>query len=409
MNSLSLRKFPYPYKAAFAIANDIDNTPSLEIFLEVMKFLNTDSMTLLGRGLDLEVGSSFWFFNATSTSQLSYYKGKSAIRTDFADCCRTLWKSGHLDTLHTYGNFDEGGFRRQFAEQSINELEKYGAGIKVWINHGNKNNSQNLGRFEFQEGANPGCLAYHFDLLELYGIRFIWSGRMTHVIGQNAESTYNVRLTNFAQKLLSKTKYRNLRAPFFDFENRLLMKATLQDASEVWDFVRFVNAFGIEQAQDVHGLIKNTHPSIIKRLILNSGYLVLYTHMCEGVSNFRKLPHKLTSNFEFLSKMYYEGNLLITTTFRLLQYNEVHNNIVWQINSEDGITKIEIFPYINVLGVELKLSEDMLQGITFYCDDPRKTTIFFDSKPIKIQRNAKDITGKYSVTIPWQKLEYPYG
>lgn len=409
MNSPSLRKFPYPYKAAFAIANDIDNTPSLKIFLEVMKFLNTDSTTSLGRGLNLEVGSGFWFFNSTSTSQLSYYKGKSATETDFAYFCRTLWKSGHLDILHTYGNFDEGGFKRQFAEQSINELEKYGAGIKVWINHGNKNNLQNLGRFEFQEGANPGSLVYHFDLLELYGVRFIWSGRMTHIIGQNGENTYNVRLTNFAQKLLSKTKYRNLREPIFDFENRLLMEATLQNTSEVWDFVRFVNRFGIEQTQDVYGLIKQTYPSIIKRLISNSGYLVLYTHMCEGVSNFGNLPRKLIRNFEFLSKMYHEGDLLVTTTSRLLQYNEVYSNIVWKIDNKDGIAKIEIFPHINALGVKQKLSEDMLQGITFYCDDPHKTTIFFDNEPIKIQRNSKDVTGKYSVTISWQKLEYPFG
>jgi hypothetical protein len=409
MNSLYLRKFPYPYKAALAIANDIDNTTSLSIFLEVMKYLNTDSMTELGRGLNLEVGSGFWFFNATPTPQLSYYEGKSAIRTDFANFCRTLWRSGHVDILHTYGDFDEGGFKRQFAEQSINELEKYGASVKVWINHGNKNNLQNLGRFEFQEGASPESRAYHFDLLESYGIRFIWSGRMTHVIGQNAEPTYNVKLTNFAQKLLSKTKYRHLRQPFFDFENRLVMKTTLHDASEVWDFVRFVNRFGIERSQGVYGLIRQTYPSIIKRLISNSGHSVLYTHMCEGVSNFENLPRKLISNLEFISKMYHEGNLLVTTTSRLLQYNEVYDNIVWHMDKKNGITRIEICPNMNILGAKLKLSEDMLQGITFYCDDPHKTTIFFDNKSVKMQRNSKDLTGKYSVTISWQKLEYPYG
>lgn len=377
------------------------------MFLELMKFLNTDSVTPLGKGLDLEVGSSFWFFNATNTSQLSYYRGKSRINSDFAYFCRNLWKSGHIDMLHTYGNFDEGGFERQFAEYSISELEKYGVRIKVWVNHGNRNNLQNLGRFEFQNGADPGSAAYHFDLLRSYGVRFIWSGRMTHVIGQNAENTHNVRLTNFAQKLLSRTKYRFLRESIFDFENRLSMTITLQDASEVWDFVRFVNRFGLEKTKDAYDLVGQTHPSVIKILISNAGYLVLYTHMCEGVSNLKHLPQKLINNFRFLSRMYRDGKLLVATTSRLLQYNEVHDKVVWQTENKDGMKKIDISLDIDTLGSKQKLSEDMLQGMTFYCDDPHKTAIFFDGKPMKIQRNPKDATGRFSVTIPWRKLEYP--
>jgi hypothetical protein len=408
MHSPSLRKFPYPYRAAFAIANDIDNTPSLRMFLEVMKFLNTDSMTTFGKGVNLEVGSSFWFFNATHRSQLSYFRGKSTVDSNFAFFCRALWKSGHLDLLHTYGDFDEGEFKRQFAERSINELEKHGASIKVWINHGNKNNLQNLGRRECQEGADPGSPAYHFDLLKKYGIRFIWSGRMTHVIGQNAIRTYNVRLMNFAQKLLSKTKYRDSAEPVFDFDNRLFVNVILQDASEAWDFVRFVNRYGLEHTQDVHDLMKQTCPSIIGRLISNSGYFILYTHMCEGVSDSNGLPRKLISNFEYLSRMYHDGKLLVTTTSRLLQYNEVHDNMLWQVDNEKGMTKISICPYMNALGVKQRITENMVHGITFYCHDPDKTRIFLDKKPVKVRKNAKDVTGEYSVTIPWRKLKYPY-
>jgi hypothetical protein len=79
------------------------------------------------------------------------------------------------------------------------------------------------------------------------------------------------------------------------------------------------------------------------------------------------------------------------------------------MDKKNGITRIEICPNMNILGAKLKLSEDMLQGITFYCDDPHKTAIFFDNKSVKMQRNPKDLTGKYSVTISWQKLDYPYG
>src|SRR6056297_2377695 len=117
MNSISLRKFPYPYQAMFAIANDIDNTPSLKIFLEMMKLLNSEKDTIFGRGLNLEVGSSFWFFNRTDSKQLSYYKGISTKESEFADYCRELWRSGHVDINHAYGNFDMGGFNTKFAEE----------------------------------------------------------------------------------------------------------------------------------------------------------------------------------------------------------------------------------------------------------------------------------------------------
>ena len=142
--SIMVRKFPFPFKSMLAISSDLDNTHSLKVYSEMMKFLNTDTETSFGRGFGLEVGNSFWFYNGTQTPQVSYFSQLTQNETSFSGFCRELWKSGHIDTLHTFGNFDDGGFHRKYAEAGIKELQKHGVTIPVWINHGTKNNTQNI-------------------------------------------------------------------------------------------------------------------------------------------------------------------------------------------------------------------------------------------------------------------------
>ena len=71
--NVSIRKFPYPFQCAIAISSDIDNASSLKNFVQFMDFLNTRKQTKYGKGLDLEIGNSFWFFNSSGSPQLSYF------------------------------------------------------------------------------------------------------------------------------------------------------------------------------------------------------------------------------------------------------------------------------------------------------------------------------------------------
>ena len=117
----SLREFPYPYRCALAISSDIDNASSHESFIAIMDYLNSTSDTSFGPGLGLEIGNSFWFFNSTDNYQLSYFKGLTSQLSSFAPVIRELWESGHIDTIHSWGNFDKGGFSRSFAEMGLKE------------------------------------------------------------------------------------------------------------------------------------------------------------------------------------------------------------------------------------------------------------------------------------------------
>ena len=60
---MPLRKYPYPFRSALTICNDIDLTTPEE-FLEIHRFLNTKQVTPMGVGVGLEIGDSFWMYTA---------------------------------------------------------------------------------------------------------------------------------------------------------------------------------------------------------------------------------------------------------------------------------------------------------------------------------------------------------
>ena len=89
--NVKIRKFPYPYKCALSISSDIDNASSVESFVQFMDFLNSETKTVYGPGLGLEVGNSFWFFNGSNLPQLSYFEGLTDKETSLAPIIRSYF------------------------------------------------------------------------------------------------------------------------------------------------------------------------------------------------------------------------------------------------------------------------------------------------------------------------------
>ena len=119
-NRVNLRKFPYPFKAAVAICNDIDETTTVDEFLEIQKFLNTTRETSIGKGVGLEIGNSFWMYSADLKDNFTYFKGLTPGPSENASIIRDFIKSGYLDVIHTFGNFSRvGGFKREMAVKAF--------------------------------------------------------------------------------------------------------------------------------------------------------------------------------------------------------------------------------------------------------------------------------------------------
>ena len=403
--TVKIRKFPYPYKCALSISSDIDNASSLESFVQFMDFLNSDKKTKYGFGLGLEVGNSFWFFNGSNSKQLSYFEGITEKETAFAPIIRSYLESKHIDTLHSWGNFDQGGFKRNYAERGVEVLAKYNFNIPVWVNHGINLNYQKIGDYPNMYGDDPTHPCYHTDLFHDSGIEYIWTGKATHVIGQNGRKNFSILSKLFIQKLMRKTKYRHVENPIYNYDNNLINPLLLRDGNKTWEFIRFINPWGRAGELDFYEFVEQIKTRNLKRLIKNQGIMILYTHFNENLSG--KIPVKLNRYLTNLKNMVNRKEILMGTTSRILKYWEVSKHITFEV--QDLKNKVMIFINDTMYSPVGKKSVTSfhLSGLTFYINRSKPHEIIFKNKICRAILNPTDETGKKSISIPWEKLEYP--
>ncbi len=401
-NKFSLRKFPYPYQSMFAICSDVDHAVSLPAYLEFMKFLNTAKDTVYGRGIDLEISNSFWFYNGEMDDQLSYFEGLSNKETAFAPVCRELWQSGHMDTSHTYGNFNTGGFERKFAEQSLETLARHSARIPVWVNHGNDLNHQKVGNYPDFHGAKPQTPAYHLDLLRESGTRFFWAGRTTHVAGQDAAFSVGNQLQQRLQKLALKTKYRKIQRPLPDPPNRLLISTEVEDGSHILEFQRFISRFGEVKNTDFHDLALQLTEANLSALVKSQGFMLLYTHMNENLPENEPFPEAVLRGFQRLQAYAQQQDLLVTTSSRLLGYADLIQHLTWMEEVDSDLTRLHL-----KRDDHRTLTPADLLGLCIYCDKPEQIRLVLADQELNFQINPPDKKGVGSISIPWTSLEYP--
>tara|TARA_X000001036_G_scaffold345916_1_gene325774 strand:- start:745 stop:1974 length:1230 start_codon:yes stop_codon:yes gene_type:complete len=403
--NVSIRKYPYPFQCAIAISSDIDNASSLKNFVQFMDFLNTRKQTKYGKGLDLEIGNSFWFFNSSGSPQLSYFEGLTFNETKMAPIIRSYIKSGHIDTLHSWGNFDRGGFKREYAKKGLEVCDEFNFKIPVWINHGIGSNFQKIGNYPNMYGDDPDHNAYHADIMKKIGCEYVWTGKSTHIIGQNAKTNFSVLIKIFIQWILKRTKYRNITDPIYDDGNNLFNILFLKDSNKMWEFTRYINSWGNAGILDLQELSEQLSPTVLNRLISSKGVMVLYTHFNENL--FNEIPKKLYNNLKVLKEMNLKKNIFITTTSRLLKFWEISNYITYYIGQDEKKTNIFLNEFLDT-PIGIKSIDIMhLQGLTFYVDTSKSCKIMFKGKKINTIINKTDETGRRSISIPWEKLHYP--
>ncbi len=401
----SIRKFPYPYKCALSISSDIDNASSLESFVQFMDFLNSEKQTIYGSGLGLEVGNSFWFFNGSNSPQLSYFEGLTDKETSLAPIIRLYLESKHIDTLHSWGNFDKGGFQRSYADKGMEILNKYNFNIPVWVNHGINLNYQKIGDYPNMHGDDPSHPCYHADLLSESGFEYIWTGKVTHIIGQNSRKNFSILSKLFIQKLMKIIKYQYVKDPIYDDGNDLIRPMLLRDGNKAWEFIRFINSWGNAGELDLYEFADQIKTRNLKKLIKNQGIMILYTHFNENLST--KIPIKLNHYLSNLKKMVNGQEILMGTTSRILKYWEVSNYISFEVQDfEDKVIILIKDKIYSPIGTK-SVTSFHLSGLTFYINTTKQYNIIFKNKLCKTILNPPDETGKKSISIPWKTLEYP--
>ena len=408
--SISLRPFPYPYRAALALCSDIDQTDSVEEFIAIQKFLCTDDPTPWGKGLRLEVGNSFWFYDPTGSSSFTIFDNRDKINRYSAQVIEDFIRAGYIDVLHTYGDFTGYEFKTRHAQKAAEYFNRRGLSIPTWVNHGDRTNTQCVGRMKYQLGDNPAADEYHSYLFDSLGVKYIETFMVTHLEAMEATSGIMGMLKKAYEFLFSLKTSIQEGAIDLDWNNRLLNPFTLDDGRRILRFRRFINNDGWipNSGVDAYYLTHQISDENLDELIDNGGYMVVYTHFGGNKPYSEWLPKQARRTLRGLSRRFQEGRLFITTTSRLLNYNLAARFLDWEWSQVDDEYRIDIKGIKNPAVPGCHAAVDELMGLTFYTPAPKKTTIYYEGQPIENLRiNPIDFSGRQSVSIPWEWLTYP--
>lgn len=307
--------------ATLAICSDLDETPDAATYFELMRFLNTTEETSMGPGVGLEIGNTLYFDMAPG--QLSYWNASDADREKF----RALIRSGHIDCLHSFGDL---ATTRAHAGRALDELIKHDCRIPVWIDHAQA--ITNFGADIMQGmGDVPSHAAYHADLTMSYGIRHVWRGRITSVIGQDrpfslrgiADFTHPVSSAKTVAKegikqVLARRGHQKY-GPHAG--NPLVVPGSLRDETPIREFIRSNPSWGgvscHDRGDEIHHVL---NPRFLDQLAIRGGPCILYSHLgkLERGNTSHRFPTSVVAAFQLLAEYQRCGKIRVTTTARLL-------------------------------------------------------------------------------------------
>lgn len=307
--------------AQLAICSDLDETPDAATYFELMRFLNTTEETTMGPGVGLEVGNTIYFDMAPG--EFSYWNASESDREKI----RALILSGHIDCLHSFGDL---ATTRAHAGRALDELVKHDCYIPVWIDHAQA--ITNFGADIMQgHGDESGHQAYHADLTMDYGIRYVWRGRTTSVIGQ--DKPFSLRgIADFSHpvasaKTLAKEAVKQVLARRGNAKyrphagNPLVVPGQLREGRPIREFIRSNPSWGgvscHDRGDEIHHVLT---PRFLDRLAARRGHCILYTHLgkLERGETSHQFQPAVVRAFRLLANYQHVGKIEVTTTARLL-------------------------------------------------------------------------------------------
>jgi len=391
-----------------AICSDLDETPDRYVYWEIMRFLNTTKTTSMGPGAGLEVGNSIYF--DMPPDRFAYWNTDDMGR----EMVRVLIRSGHIDCLHSYGDL---ATTRTHAARALDELVRHNCRLQVWIDHGTA--ATNFDPLIMHgHGDEPGHEAYHADLTTVYGVHYVWRGRVTSVTGQDVPARlggilhweHPVASGRTLLKELAKRRLAQTGSAKYAMHglNEVLRSTTLRDGRRVYEFMRCNPHWGgvssCDQGRHIGDVLTT---DVLHNLVDRGGTCVLYTHL--GKTDDPTAPFNQTAALAFrrLAQESQGGRILVTTTRRLLGYHRCVREIAYDVHPNGNNLRIDIRTRDSGTSSPGPSADD-LNGLTFYVPDTEATHVTIDGRAIgDIRRNPPDHTGRPSISLPWRALEFP--
>jgi SAM-dependent methyltransferase len=394
-----LRPVPLPYRAMVAICSDIDGA-RVDTFRETHRFLNTTADTAVGPGVGLDIADSAWFYQPPHDGKIS---DQIAYFTDYSGETVTPWaaelieymRCGWVDTLHTYGNFSDAGeaaapFAREHAVRALAVLERAGVTLKVWVNHGDRHNRQNIGPNINMQGDRPGAPEYHADLLRAHGTEYIWAHGSTDVPG--GASVVSAMPLNDGSSI-------------FGFR-RFSWRRKVPNAIQIARFygLTVVSHQGDELLQLWHpkGLPFQLATELLTDLA-DSQHLCVFAQHLGFMFPLTTFDAETVAAFRHLRQLQDDGQILVARTARLVHYNRVRDHLRFSVVADACNRLIIDIGAIEdpVRGSWLPAIEDV-RGISFEADAVRPVGLRLNGKPIAPCEVVEHNDGnRISVGIRW--------
>lgn len=389
-----------------AICSDLDGTRTADEYKTIAKLLNTEeSIPGFGKGFGLEVGNSIYFYE--EPHEFSYWNGTNMDR----EILCSLIGSGHIDCLHSFGNL---ATTREHAIRALDELARRDCKLQVWVNHASA--PTNFGtHIPGSQGDVPGAPAYHADLTLSFGIRWAWCGRVTSVVAQSVRRRYvhliqegkRARGAATAAREAARVGLARLGSKKFSLHSRntLTQPLVLRDGSRVMEFIRSnPHPLGVTAADTGAELGEILTSEYLDTLERRGGFAILYTHLArrDGPGGFGTGSGALmcAATRKALSRLAERsGSILVTTTRRLLGYADMRNRVR---------ARLLISSFGNELHIDTAgFAQEDLQGLTFALPDPARTRVFVDGVETELRITPHGVPGGPSISLPWNRLEFP--
>lgn len=405
-----LRAFPQPYKAALAICSDLDETPDRQTYFDICRFLNTTCDTTMGPGVGLEVGNSIYF--DMPPNQFAYWTTDDVGREMV---CRLI-QSGHIDCLHSYGDFAR---TRADCERNIEELRRHRCRLEVWVDHSKA--PSNFGPdIMCGRGDVAGDPVYHADLTRAYGIRYVWRGRTTSILGQDRplyagafsrlfHARHPLSSARNVAKQSAKVVLGKLGSPKWEMygTNRVCQPAALRDGERVWEFMRSNPHWaGPGEGDTASGVADVLSPRMLEQLVDRGGACILYTHLGKVPDPRWPFDERTTQAFRQLAEAARCGKLFVTTTHRLLRFLNVRDSLLYSAERVGEATIIRAEAIDDPIFGPRPAEPAELMGLTFIVDRSEIVEVVAaDGQPASCE--IQHYGDRTMVSVSWKWLEFP--
>ena len=124
--------------------------------------------------------------------------------------------------------------------------------------------------------------------------------------------------------------------------------------------------------------------------------MILYTHLGKMLRN-EGFPCDAENALRCLSERYRDGEILVTTTSRLLGYSQMLKTIQWEVIAAGDVSTIS---------VSTDGDNNHVEGLAFEVPDQRTFKISVDGHFVDAEVQGASSPGRCVLGIPWKKLQY---